>query len=85
MKTLRISTKKNNWRKLYDRKDLYTSMVDKFKIKHVITERAGEKYTFPLLGVWDKPEEIEWDTLPEQFVLKSNHAETKQHLINGTR
>ena len=82
MKTLRISTKKNNWRKLYDRKDLYTSMVDKFKIKHVITERAGEKYTFPLLGVWDKPEEIEWDTLPEQFVLKGGGGISLQRQSN---
>lgn len=65
---------KNNWRKLYDRKDIYTSMVDKFKIKEVIKERCGEDYFVPLIGVWDRAKDIDFDKLPNQFVLKANHA-----------
>ncbi len=65
---------KNNWRKLNDRRDIYTLMVDKYQIKEIITERVGSEYTFPLLGVWDTPDLIEWDTLPNRFVLKCNHA-----------
>lgn len=65
---------KNNWRKLYDRKPLYTSMVDKIEIKSIIKDRVGEEYTFKILGTWDYPEEIDFDGMPEKFVLKANHA-----------
>lgn len=65
---------KNNWRKLHDRNPLYTSMVDKIEIKSIIRERVGESYAFNLLGKWDSPEEIDFDKLPEKFVLKANHA-----------
>lgn len=65
---------KNNWRKLYDRRDIYTSMVDKYRIKDVVRERCGEGYAFPLLGVWNKPKEIDFSQLPDKFVLKVNHA-----------
>lgn len=65
---------KNNWRKLNDRKDIYTKMVDKLKMKDYVEEKCGEGYTFKLLGFWEKPEDIDFDLLPEQFVLKVNHA-----------
>ncbi len=65
---------KNNWRKLHDRKPIYTSMVDKYLIKDIIKERVGEEKTFRILGVWDKPKDIDFDALPDKFVLKTNHA-----------
>jgi len=65
---------KNNWRKLYDRKPIYTDMVDKYRIKEIIAQRVGIDYFFPLLGVWDDPNKIDFDSLPRQFVLKVNHA-----------
>ena len=65
---------KNNWRKLYDRKAIYTKMVDKKQIKEVIAQRVGLEHTFPLLGVWDDPGDIDFSKLPDQFVLKANHA-----------
>ncbi len=65
---------KNNWRKLHDRKNVYTRMVDKYRIKSIIAEKLGEKYTFPLYGVWDDPRDIEFSKLPNTFVLKVNHA-----------
>ena len=65
---------KNNWRKLYDRRPVYTQMVDKYRSKDYVKSRAGEGYTFPLLGVWDDPEYISFEALPERFVLKSNHG-----------
>lgn len=74
LKKPRNFNEKNNWRKLYDRKEIYTSMVDKYKFKEIIRKCVGDGYGFPLLGVWDKPEKIEWDILPEKFVLKCNHA-----------
>lgn len=65
---------KNNWRKLYDRRPIYTEMVDKYLCKKIVEEKVGKGYTFPLLGVWDKPEQIDFNYLPKKFVLKSNHG-----------
>lgn len=64
---------KLQWLKLYDRKDKYTTMVDKYEVKKYVSEIIGEKYVVPLLGVWDSVEDIEFDKLPEKFVLKATH------------
>lgn len=64
---------KLQWLKLYDRKPEYTQMVDKYGAREYIARKAGEEYLIPLLGVWDKVEDIDFDSLPEQFVLKSTH------------
>ena len=65
---------KNNWRKLHDRKPEYTDMVDKYRFKSIAASRVGEGHTFPLYGVWKDPREIDFDRLPDSFVLKVNHA-----------
>ena len=64
---------KLQWLKLYDRKPEYTMMVDKYKVREYIKEKLGEEYLIPLLGVWDDPDEINFEALPNQFVLKCNH------------
>lgn len=64
---------KLQWLKLYDRRPEYTMMVDKYKVREYIKEQLGEEYLIPLLGVWDDPDEIDFESLPEQFVLKCNH------------
>ena len=64
---------KLNWLKLYDRKPEYTVMADKYKAREYIAEKIGSQYLIPLLGVWDSPEEIDFDSLPNEFVLKCNH------------
>lgn len=64
---------KLQWLKLYDRKPEYTMMVDKYKVREYIKEKLGEEYLIPLLGVWDKAEDINFDKLPNRFVLKCNH------------
>lgn len=66
-------SEKGNWLKLYDRRPEYTVMVDKYKAREYIAERIGEQYLVPLLGVWDSPDEIDFNTLPNEFVLKCNH------------
>lgn len=62
------------WLKLNDHKPEYTTLVDKYAVKKHVAEIIGEQYVIPTLGVWDKPEDIEWDSLPEQFVLKTTHG-----------
>lgn len=64
---------KLQWIKLYDRKDIYTTMVDKYAAKKYVAEKIGEKYIIPTLGVWDSFDEIDFDSLPNQFVLKCTH------------
>lgn len=64
---------KLQWLKLYDRKPEYTMMVDKYKVREYIAKKLGEEYLIPLLGVWDNPDDIDFDALPNQFVLKCNH------------
>lgn len=64
---------KLQWLKLYDRKPIYTTMVDKYAVKQYVADIIGEEYIIPTLGVWDRPEDIDWDSLPNQFVLKVTH------------
>lgn len=74
LKNPQTFSEKLNWLKLYDRNPLYTKLVDKYEVKHFVAERAGEKYVIKTLGLWDSPEEIEWDKLPQSFVLKTTHG-----------
>ena len=64
---------KLQWLKLYDRKPEYAQMVDKYEAKRYVAEKIGEEYIIPALGVWEKFEEIDFDALPDQFVLKCTH------------
>ncbi len=64
---------KLQWLKLYDRKPIYHDMVDKVESKRYVTSVVGEGYTIPTLGVYDSFEQIEWDQLPNQFILKATH------------
>lgn len=64
---------KLQWLKLYDRNPEYTKMVDKYKVRDYISEKIGKEYLIPLLGVWDDPDNIDFDSLPNKFVLKCNH------------
>lgn len=64
---------KLQWLKLYNRNPEYTKMVDKYEVKNYIAEKLGEEYIIPTLGVWDTFDEIDFETLPNQFVLKCTH------------
>ena len=77
----RLNLKKNKtfqeklqWLKLYDHNTEYTKMVDKILAKKYVASIIGSEYVVPLLGIWDRPENIEWDSLPDRFVLKTNHG-----------
>jgi hypothetical protein len=62
------------WLKLNDHKPEYTTLVDKCAVKKHVADLIGEQYVIPTIGVWESPEEIEWDKLPNQFVLKTTHG-----------
>lgn len=67
-------TEKLQWLKVNDYKPEFTKMVDKLAAKDYVAQRIGEQYIIPTLGVWDCVEDIEWDSLPNQFVLKTTHG-----------
>ena len=73
LKEPKTFNEKLQWLKLYDRKPEYTQMVDKYLVRDFIKEKIGEEYLIPLIGVWDSPDDIDFDALPERFVLKCNH------------
>jgi len=66
-------TEKLNWLKLHDRRPLYTKLADKCEVKKYVSEKIGSDKIIPLLGVWDHFDEIDFDQLPDQFVLKCTH------------
>ncbi len=74
LKNPRTMNEKLQWLKLYNRKPEYTTMVDKILVKEYVANIIGEEYVVPLLGVWSSPEEIDFESLPNQFVLKTNHS-----------
>lgn len=65
---------KIQWLKLNDRNPLYTQLVDKVAVRSYIKKSIGEQYLVPQIGVYRSVDEIRWDELPEQFVLKANHT-----------
>lgn len=64
---------KLQWLKLHNQNPEYSKMVDKYEAKKWVAERIGEEYIIPTLGVWDSFDEIDFDQLPDQFVLKCTH------------
>lgn len=81
---------------MYYRRPEFTQYVDKYAVREYIANMLGEEYLVPLLGVWDNPNDIDFDKLPNRFVLKCNHnsglgmcicknkdALKKEQVING--
>src|SRR5690554_1888512 len=66
-------SEKIQWLKLYDRNPLYTTLVDKYEVRSIIRQEIGEDYLIPLIGVWDNFDDINFDELPNSFVLKCTH------------
>ena len=64
---------KIQWLKLYDRKPIYSILADKYRIKDYIKNKFGKDLCVPNIGVWDSVDEINFDSLPNKFVLKCNH------------
>lgn len=64
---------KLQWLKLHDRKSIYTTMVDKYEAKRYVADIIGEGYIVPTLGVYDRFDKIDFNKLPNQFVIKCTH------------
>jgi hypothetical protein len=73
LKHPRTFNEKLQWLKLYDRNPLYTTLVDKYRVKQWVADKIGEEYVIPTLAVWERAEDVDISKLPNQFVLKCNH------------
>ena len=62
------------WLNLYDRNPEYAAFVDKYEVREYITKRIGEKYLNELYGVYERVEDIDFESLPNEFVLKATHG-----------
>lgn len=62
------------WAKIYDNTEIKSRLADKYEVREWVAERIGEEHLIPLLGTWDKAEDIDFEQLPDSFVLKCNHG-----------
>jgi len=73
LKNPKTFNEKLQWLKLHNRNPEHSRMVDKYEMKRYVTDRVGEGHVVPLYGVWDSFDEIPFERLPDQFVLKCTH------------
>ena len=74
---------KLQWLKVNDKRPEYSKLVDKLTVREHIKNVLGEEYLFPLLGYWDSFDKIDFDSLPEQFVLKCNHDSGSTKIVKN--
>jgi hypothetical protein len=67
-------SEKLQWLKVYNRRPEYTNLVDKYLVKEYVANKIGKEYVIPTYGVWENVDEINWDVLPKEFVLKTTHG-----------
>ena len=82
LKNPKTFCEKMQWLKLYNRRPEYTQLVDKYLAKKHIANTLGEEFVFPLLGKWDSFDDIDFSSLPNQFVLKCNHDSGSTRIID---
>lgn len=76
---------KLNWLKLNNHQPQYTIMADKYRVKKFVSEAIGEEYVVHCYGAWERYEDIDFDKLPNQFVLKTNHDSSGATLCKDKR
>lgn len=74
---------KIQWLKLYERKPFLSKLVDKIEVKDWVAKKIGDKYIIPTIGIWNNPNEIDINNLPDKFVLKTNHDSGGLYICNN--
>ncbi len=69
----RTFNEKIQWLKIHDRNPRYTDLVDKYEVKKYVSDIIGEEYIVPVYGIWESFDEIDFNAIPDQFVLKCTH------------
>lgn len=82
---LQTYTEKMQWSKLFDNSPIKTKLTDKYMVREWVSDKIGEEFLIPLLGVWDSFEEIDFSSLPDRFVLKTNNASGTNMIVNNKK
>lgn len=82
LKNPKTFNEKLQWLKVYDHREDYTSLVDKLKAKQIVGSIIGSEHIVPCYGSWENAEQIDFDTLPQRFVLKCNHDQGSVILVS---
>ena len=77
LNNVKTYNEKLQWLKLYNRNPMHTMMVDKIKVKDYVAKKIGNQYIIPTLEIWNNPNQINFEELPNKFVLKCNHNSGK--------
>lgn len=80
LKNPKTFNEKLQWLKINDRKAIYTTMADKYSARQFIQNKYGKEYLIPLLGIWNKFDEIDFEKLPNQFVIKCTHDSASTYI-----
>lgn len=78
-------TEKLQWRKIFDRDPVYSLLADKYRVRDWVKAKIGDDHLIPLLGVWKSFDEINFNELPVEFVLKTNNASGTNILVRDKR
>ncbi|MCK4664762.1 MAG: glycosyl transferase [Bacteroidales bacterium] len=74
---------KMQWKKLYDRRDIYTTISDKCAVREYVADRIGEQYLVPIFGVYNNVDSIPFGTLPITFVIKPTHSSNRVRIVRN--
>lgn len=74
---------KIQWLKIYDNTPIKTVLSDKYLVRDWVKDKIGEKYLIPIYGVWADSKDINFDVLPERFVLKANHGSGMNYVVKN--
>lgn len=80
-----LFTEKLNWLKIFDATPLKSLLADKYFVRYWVAEKIGAQYLIPLLGVWNDFDDINFDLLPDQFVLKCNHGSNMNIIVRDKK
>lgn len=78
-------TEKMQWLKIFDATPLKSCLADKYLVRNWVAEKIGAEYLIPLLGVWENFDDINFDDLPEKFILKCNHGSAMNIIVRDKK
>ena len=78
-------TQKIVWRMFNDPDPVYSQLSDKYAVREWVAKKIGKEYLIPLLGVWNRAKDIDFDSLPDQFVLKTNNASATNIIVRDKK
>lgn len=74
---------KIQWLKIYDNTPIKTELSDKYLVREWVKKKIGERYLIPIYGAWDNADDIDFDSLPEKFILKANHGSGMNYVVKN--